>query len=390
MCRSLAILQHREPKTTSASGGQNNRAATAERQGVAAYPAAPLFEVAEKPVFGCEALYEAAFKCFRGVGWKYSTQNYRRNVLEQTVRLARDLAGGTYREGRTHPVHLTYPKKREAIAICLRDRVLQRSLNDNVLYPSMTRPLIWANFACQKGKGTDAARDYYRRALRGAYPKYGLDDLVIVAVDFKDYYGTMRHDLTNAMFRRRTPEPFASMAVRTLDRQYKGGTGYNPGSQMVQIAGISYLDGLDHYMKERFGARFYVHYMDDIHAFMPRRDAEAYLDAVRRESAKVGLTVHPDKTRVVDARDGAVFLGFWYRLSPTGRVLVSRDPKRVKEIRRRLRRLAHKERRGEAPRGATARSYECVRSCMSKGNTRRLIRRMDRFFNTLKGEIENG
>jgi len=27
---------------------------------------------------------------------------------------------------------------------------------------------------------------------------------------------------------------------------------------------------------------------------------------------------------------------------------------------------------------------------MSKGNTRGLIRRMDRFFNTLKGEIENG
>lgn len=52
--------------------------------------------------------------------------------------------------------------------------------------------------------------------------------------------------------------------------------------------------------------------------------------------------------------------------------------------------LVNKERRGEAPRGALEESYRCVRACMEKGNSRRLLRNMDNFYNQLKGEIEYG
>ena len=53
------------------------------------------------------------------------------------------------------------------------------------------------------------------------------------------------------------------MAVEVLDGQYEGDTGYNPGSQMIQIAGIAFLDEVDHYIKERLRIKHYIRYMDD-------------------------------------------------------------------------------------------------------------------------------
>lgn len=390
--RTGANFKHREPKSTFADGEQNNRAAMADglAEAPSAYPAAHSNFSRTEDVIGCEALFRAARKCFRGVGWKWSVQHCKLTVISQVLHLAKELASGKYREGKTHPVHLTYPKKREALAISLRDRIVQRSVNDCRLYPAMTRGLIYSNFACQKGKGTDAARDYWFRAFHSAFLHYGTSDLALVVVDMKGYYDSMRHDVTNAMIASKTDAWTAAFSARTLDKQYKGEVGYNPGSQMVQIAGISYMNPIDHFVKEKLRIRYYVHYMDDLQAIMPFAQAHAYLESVRREAAKLGLTLHPEKTRVTSARDGAVFLGFLYRLTESGRVLMFRDPKRVKEIRRRMRRLAHKERRGEAPAGSLGKSYRCVRACMEKGNSRRLLRNIDKFYNTLKGEMRHG
>ena len=388
--RPCANQMHREPKAVPSARAENNPAAMADawEPKPSVYPAA--FTISDElvDVIGHEALYIAAIKCFRNVGWKYSTQNYKLHLVENIVKLADDLAGDRYREGRTHAVHITYPKRREALAISLRDRNVQRSVNDTRLYPARTRGLIYANFACQHGKGTDAARNYWKAALHRAYLKYSTNDFRIVIVDFRNYYGSMRHDLTNAMLAEGLDGWTANFVTGTLDRQYKGDTGYNPGSQMVQIAGITYPDELDHHMKEVVRVKIFMHYMDDSQ-MVAENDAEAvwYLAEMREGAARLGLELHPEKTRIVSAAEGAVFLGFHYKVAPSGKVLVQRDPKRVKEIRRRMRRLANCERRGDVQRGAVAESYRCVRACMAKGNSARLLRNMDAFANQLQEEI---
>ena len=390
--RSGANFKHREPKTILPEGAENNPAAMADAWETepSVYPAA--FNISEDlaGVMGHEALYLSAIKCFRNVGWKWSTQNYKLHLVENVVRLAEDLASGRYEEGRTHVVHITFPRKREALAISLKDRNVQRSANDNRLYPARTKSLIYTNFACQHGKGTDAARRYWKAALHRAYLKYGTNRFKIVVADFENYYGSMRHDFTNALLAEGLDDWTAKFVTGTLDRQYKGDTGYNPGSQMVQIAGITYPNGLDHHMKEVVRVKIFMHYMDD-YQMTAESDAQAerILEEMNAEAAKVGLRLHPEKTRIVDAKDGAVFLGFLYKVDECGKVLVRRDPKRVKEIRRRLRRLTHKERRGEAAPGSVEESYRCVRACMTKGNSARLLRRMDDFVNELKKEIDN-
>ena len=175
-----------------------------------------------------------------------------------------------------------------------------------------------------------------------------------------------------------------------MERQYRfhGKKGYNPGSQMVQIAGISYLDEHDHFVKEVLRREFYVKYMDDTRTIgAPDEDMDAVRGAMAKELAKVGLWFHEDKTKVVRASEGVSFLGFLFKVTETGKVLVFRDPDKVKALRRKFRRLTNKVRRGEAGAETIDESWECARSCMEEGNSARLLRRMDNFVNELKGGL---
>lgn len=347
-------------------------------------PPTPFRELAVGP----EPLYRSSRKCWKGVGRKFSAQSYRLNILRNTLDLAEDFEKGTYREGPVRDVHITYPRPRLARSITYRDRSYQRSLNDNILYPAMTSHFIWANLACQKGKGTEAALLLMKRMLHNAWLKWRTGSFQVLSGDIKGYYDNMRHDVTEDMIGRYVDPDAHTHIVRTLRHQYKGEKGYNPGSQMVQIAGISYLNPLDHHIKEQMRREFYIRYMDDWHVF---GEPDEDMGPVRREIgdrlAVIGLRLHPDKTKVRLAKDGFVFLGFLFRVTETGKVLMFRDPKRVKEVKRRLRRLAKVVERGDATTADLDNSFECVMACMEKGNSRKLIRDMHHFYRQLKGDL---
>lgn len=378
---------HREPNTIPGNG-RTTRAVMADGQPSApsAYPTA-LFTPFEA-VTGCEAMYRSAWKCWKGVGRKYSAQAYVLNIIEKTVEVSRELANGTYRQGRTHVVKIEYPKKRTALAISFRDRVFQRSLNDTALYPQMTRSFIYHNLACQRGKGSQKAREEYKAMLHRAFLKYGTNKFQIIECDIKGYYDNMRHDEVDRLFVKHCDPWTAETASRTLRSQYRGEVGYNPGSQMVQIAGISYLDEFDHFVKETLREKMYLHYMDDTRTIeAPDADCAAILSKMAGKLAEVGLAFHPRKTRVVTADKGGLFLGFVFRVTPSGKVLMLRDPDKVKDNRRHLRRLAGLVRRGRRTVEDFENCYGCIRACISEGNSVRLIRNMDNFVNELRREI---
>lgn len=91
--------------------------------------------------------------------WKDSVAHYVLNGIESTLQLEEDLKSGAYKARPPITFKITSPKEREIVSIAFRDRVYQRSLNDNVVYPAMSRSFIRDNCACQSNKGTDYARE---------------------------------------------------------------------------------------------------------------------------------------------------------------------------------------------------------------------------------------
>lgn len=101
----------------------------------------------EESVIGFDALYASMMKTKRGVLWKDSVAAYYHRGVERTDRLCNELHNGKYRPSPPKHFVITSPKRREIASIAYRDRVYQRSINDNVVYPVMTNGFIFDNFA---------------------------------------------------------------------------------------------------------------------------------------------------------------------------------------------------------------------------------------------------
>jgi RNA-directed DNA polymerase len=85
------------------------------------------------------------------------------------------------------------------------------------------------------------------------------------------------------------------------------------GAVISPLLNNIYLDPLDHLMAGR-GFEM-VRYADDFVVLCRNpEDAAAALAVVQDWTAQAGLTLHPDKTRLVDARtDGFDFLGYTFQ-----------------------------------------------------------------------------
>lgn len=334
-------------------------------------------------VIGFDALYESMLRCKKGVIWKDSVAAFYHRGIERTDRLCRELHDGTYKASPTKHFKILYPKPREIASVAFRDRVYQRSLNDNIVYPMMTRSFIYDNFACQKGKGTDAARERLKKFLREHYRKNGTTGWV-AQFDIHGYYPNMKHEVAEATFRKYLPE-WAFERVQTILReQYQGDKGYNPGSQLVQIAGISVLNPLDHFIKERLRVRHYIRYMDDLILIHEDRSfLEACKTEIEKKLNEIGFEINEKKTRLYPLKDGVAFLGFRFRLTETGRVLMQVNPDRVKAQRKKLARLVKKAKKTGISREHVDMAYNAWRNHASKGNSWKLLQRMDKFYNDL-------
>lgn len=334
-------------------------------------------------VIGFDALYDSMWKCSSGVRWKESTLAFNLHGIERVITLEEQLSDGTYKQREPVKFTVTSPKRREIVSIGFRDRVYQRSLNDNAIYPAMTKSLIWDNVACQKGKGTDCARNRLKEMMRHHYRKHGREGHVLQC-DIKGYYPSMSHDVVKAKFRKHLDPEIYRRAEAVLDGQYDGDIGYNPGSQMIQIAGIALLDEVDHFIKERLRIKNYIRYMDD---FILIHEDKEYLkycqEEIAKELAKLGFELHPKKTKIYPISRGIPFLGFTFRLTKTGKVVMTIKSDNVRKERKRLVRLVHKAKRGELTRAQADACFAAWIAHAEHGNSFKLIQRMRKFYKAL-------
>lgn len=343
-------------------------------------------EIAEN-VIGFEPLLNSMYKCKKGVIWKDSVAHYYLNGIEETLKLEKQLREGTYKARKPVCFKVTHPKERDIVSISFRDRVYQRSLNDNAIYPQMSKGFIYDNMACQKGKGTDKARNRLKAFLQKYYRKHGTDGYVLQC-DISGYYPNMKHEVALETFKKKLDGWTYEKTETVLNEQYDGDTGYNPGSQMVQIVGISVLDELDHYIKEVLRIKYYIRYMDD---FILIHESEEYLNTCREKiEAKLqdkGFAFNQKKTKVYSLRKGITFLGFTFKLTDTGKVILILKPKNVKQERKKLYRLVQQAKRGEKPKAKVDECYNGWRNHAAKGNSTKLLRRMDKYYKDLWNEV---
>lgn len=333
-------------------------------------------------IISFEALYNSMNKCVKGVLWKDGVASFYHNWIRELLRLERELHTETYRERKPIFFTLTEPKIREIMSIAFRDRIYQRSLNDVAIYPATTRTFIYDNFACQQGKGTEKAKERLKEFLRRFYRKHGTEGYVLQC-DIKGYYPNMRHDVAKEILRKYLDDEVYQLAAEILDN-FPGEVGFNPGSQIIQIVGITALNEMDHFIKERLRIKYYIRYMDDFLLISnDKKQLEHSFECIKEILANMDMELNLKKTSIYPITKGIKFLGFYFKLKDTGKVVVSIDPKKIKHERRKLRRMANLVKKGLKSREKVDEHFESWKVHASYGDSYKMIQNMNSFYDSL-------
>jgi RNA-directed DNA polymerase len=140
----------------------------------------------------------------------------------------------------------------------------------------------------------------------------------VVDADLKSYFDTIPHDLLMKQIRMRVAdgrvlkliESFLEAKIMEGLEQWTPMAGSPQGAVLSPLLSNIYLDPLDHLMAGR-GYEM-VRYADDfVILCRTKEQAQDALEQVKQWTAQARLTLHPDKTRLIDAATEAFeFLGY--------------------------------------------------------------------------------
>ena len=241
---------------------------------------------------------------------------YESQLSVNQEKLATELKDGSYCPQAVRRVWINKPgtKERRPLGIpTVRDRVAETALR-NVMEPIFERDFAEQSYGFRPQRGAKQALRRVDALLRAGYTW-------VVDADLKSYFDSIPHEPLLA----RVQEKVSDGRVIKLLQAYleqgvmEGLASWTPTAGTPQGAVISpllsniYLDPLDRLLAERRAEL--VRYADDF-VILCRTEAEAQqaLSWVQDWTVRNGLSLHPEKTRIVDAtiRGGFDFLGYHF------------------------------------------------------------------------------
>jgi RNA-directed DNA polymerase len=192
----------------------------------------------------------------------------------------------------------------------VRDRVVQGAVR-HVLEPIFERQFAEHSYGFRPSRGCKVALRRVDQLLKQGY-RY------VVDVDLKSYFDTIPHDKLMDEVRKYVAdgrvlalvEAFLKAGIFDGLREWTPESGAPQGAVLSPLLSNLYLNELDHQVA-RSGYEM-TRYADDlVIQCRTHEEATAALALVQVWTAQAGLTLHPTKTKIVDAEtDGFEFLGY--------------------------------------------------------------------------------
>jgi RNA-directed DNA polymerase len=241
---------------------------------------------------------------------------FARQVPEVLWQLSDALKDGSYRPQAIRRVHIPKPGTTETRPLgipTVRDRVVQAAIV-NVIEPIFERDFAEHSYGFRPGRSCKDALRRVDQLLKAGY-------VHVVDADLKGYFDSIPHDRLLSRVQKKVAdgrvlsliESFLKAGIQEGASEWTSEAGAPQGAVLSPLLSNIYLDPLDHQLAQ---AGFeMVRYADDF-VILCRTAVEAAqaLERVQAWVAENGLTLHPSKTRLLDARTaGFDFLGYHFR-----------------------------------------------------------------------------
>ncbi len=277
-----------------------------------------------------ENLLLAADLAKKGKGSKTSVSAFNMDLERNLWQLHQELRYQTYKPGAYREFEIYEYKKRLISAAPYRDRVVHHALC-NIIEQLFDRAFIFDSYACRKNKGTHRAVNRFtkfarinRYALKCDIMKYfsSIDHLILKEIIFRKIRDEKVRWLISLIIDGSNPqEPiYEYFPGDNLFTPYERKRGIPIGNLTSQFFANVYLDGFDHFVKEKLCCVYYIRYVDDFVVF---GDDKKWLWHVKNEMDnylnQLRLKLHEKKCAVSPVELGINFLG--YRVFPDHRRL---------------------------------------------------------------------
>jgi RNA-directed DNA polymerase len=245
-----------------------------------------------------------------------TVEHFAAHQIRELDRLHGELRTDSYRPQAVQRVWIEKPGSKEQRPLgvpTVRDRVVQTALL-HVLEPIFDATFSPCSYGFRHGRGCHHALERVEELLTGGY-RY------VVDADLKSYFDTIPKQRLMTQIREkvsdsrvlRLVESYLEQGVMEGLREWTPERGTPQGAVLSPLLANIYLNPLDHLLAEAGFAM--VRYADDfVILCKTRADAEKALGTVQRWVAENDLTLHPTKTKIVDAdTEGFDFLGYHFR-----------------------------------------------------------------------------
>jgi RNA-directed DNA polymerase len=320
-----------------------------------------------------DAFYELKQNAAPGVDrltWKAYEADLERNLEDLHARVHR----GAYRPQPARRVYIAKPdgRQRPLAVAALEDKIVQRA-TAAVLNAIYEEDFLGFSYGFRPGRGAHDAMDALVVGLTSKKVNYILD------ADIRSFFDTVNQEWLIRFVERRVGD---RRIIRLIRKWFRAGVledgivtiseeGTGQGAVISPLLANIYLHyGLDLWAerwrrREATGDMIIVRYADDfIIGFQHESDARRFLDALRARLQEFALSLHPEKTRLIEFGRFAAenrkrrglgkpetfnFLGFTFICSKSrrGKFLIKRKSRRdrmrakVQAIKQELRRRMH-------------------------------------------------